>query len=74
MPNLVQFAVVQAIERWEKRIRLRTIQVTSGVNDASVLNIQLDYVVKRSQTKGSLVYPLFLTSAQLANAITGLGQ
>ena len=74
LATMVQFTVVQAIERWVRWVRLTSQQVYPSATDPSVLLIKLSWLVKRTQQKGSLVYPLYLTSAEAANAAAGFGQ
>lgn len=58
--SLVEFAVTQAIERWEKRIRLDVVVIAPDPDNGAQLNINLAYTIRRSNVTGNLVYPLYL--------------
>jgi uncharacterized protein len=52
--------VREAIERWEPRIDLRTVDVTAGAGDRGELFINLTYSLKGEHDPRSLVYPYYL--------------
>ncbi|MFV8752710.1 GPW/gp25 family protein [Nannocystaceae bacterium ST9] len=57
--KLLAREVEAALTRWEPRIELRRVEVTAGDDPALVL-IAIDYLHKRDQTPGNLVYPFYL--------------
>ena len=52
--------VEEALGMWEPRIRVVTIDVGPDPNDASRLIIQIEYQVKATHDRRSLVYPFYL--------------
>jgi phage baseplate assembly protein W len=56
---LIQREVSIALQNWEPRIELKTVQVTPGDDPALVL-IGIFYTHKRDRRPGNLVYPFYL--------------
>ena len=53
-------AVKAALQKWEKRVRLLDVVVSSDVSDPGTALISIEYEVRSSNTKGNLVYPFYL--------------
>lgn len=56
---LIQREVQAALQAWEPRIDLRSVEVTPGEDSALVL-IEIFYAHKRDGRPGNLVYPFYL--------------
>jgi len=56
----VQTVVRQALERWEPRIILKTVNVLPSNGKLGVLLIEIDYEVKSTSDERSLVFPFYL--------------
>ena len=52
--------VEEAIGMWEPRVRIVSVDVGPDPNEASMLLIQVEYQVKATHDKRSLVYPFYL--------------
>jgi uncharacterized protein len=57
---LVTHEVKQALIRFEPRIEVLDVKVTSDAKQPGVLLIELDYRVRRTDTLFNLVYPFYL--------------
>ena len=57
--TLMQREVVQALQAWEPRIDVQSVEVTPGDDPALVL-IEILYTHKRDGQPGNLVYPFYL--------------
>ena len=55
---LAQIYAREAIQKWEPRV---AVEAVTAVSDASRLNITLNYRIRESRHRRSLVYPLYLT-------------
>lgn len=53
-------AVKTALQKWEKRIRLLDVVVSSDASDPGTALISIEYEVRSSNTKGNMVYPFYL--------------
>ena len=51
--------VRDALAMWEPRIRVEAVDVTSDDDDASVMHISIQYEIKATHDKRSLVLPYF---------------
>jgi phage baseplate assembly protein W len=56
---LIQREVATALQAWEPRIEVRSIQVTPG-DVPSLILVEVLYVHKRDGQPGNLVYPFYL--------------
>lgn len=72
--GLIQFTVTQAIETWEKRIRINNVDVEADPDEPARVQISLDYQIRRTNVQGNLVYPLYLSDAVRPAAEVGLQQ
>lgn len=58
--TLIQFYIEQALLKWEPRIEVLDISVTSDEDERWKLFINIEYLVKTTNTKDNLVYPFYL--------------
>jgi phage baseplate assembly protein W len=58
--------VSTAILRWEPRIDLLAVTVTADEDEIGLVRIQVDFRVRRTNSRSNLVYPFYLTEATLA--------
>lgn len=56
LKTLLRYHIGKALERWEKRIQITSIEFGSSSDD-NTIHVLLSYVVIRSQVEGNLVYP-----------------
>lgn len=56
----VKRAVRQALGRWEPRIRVRRVDVAPDADDPARLLIDIQYEIKTTHDRRSLVYPFYL--------------
>lgn len=59
----VEAAVKQALLNDEPRITVERVTVRAGEGDANLMEIELDYVVRRSNAFYNRVYPFYLNEA-----------
>ena len=61
LKGLVRHHVIDAIRRWEKRVRVTDVSFddSSANIDRNVLLVRITYRVIESQVEGNLVYPFF---------------
>lgn len=67
--TLAEYATTQAIERWEKRIRLNAVVIAPDPVNVSQLNINLNYTIRQTNVSGNLVYPYYLADDQRDTAL-----
>ncbi len=60
--TLIDFHIREALLIWEPRIEVLKVTVTSDENEKNTLIINIEYMVKASNTKSNLVYPFYLES------------
>jgi len=60
--TLVTFYVKEALLKWEPRIEALDVNVTPDEEEQNRLNINIEYMVKTSNTKKNMVYPFYLES------------
>jgi phage baseplate assembly protein W len=56
----IKRAVRQALGRWEPRIRVHSVEATPDASDAARLTIDIQYEIKSTHDRRSLVYPFYL--------------
>ncbi len=56
----VAAAVRQSLLRWEPRIEVQNVAVTTAPDDGAVLLISIDYLVRTTNNVFNLVYPFYL--------------
>ena len=57
--NLAIFYVTEALDKWEHRINLSNVTVSS--TSENTINISIDYQIKDTNSFYNLVYPFYLT-------------
>jgi len=60
--TLIDFHIREALLIWEPRIDLLNVHVSPDENEKNKLIINIEYMVKASNTKSNLVYPFYLES------------
>ncbi len=60
--TLITFYVKEALQKWEPRIEALNVNVTPDEEERNRLNINIEYMVKTSNTKKNMVYPFYLES------------
>jgi phage baseplate assembly protein W len=60
----VEQAVRRALIDQEPRITLEDVQVRSGADDPNLMEIEIDYVVRRSNAFYNRVFPFYLNEAE----------
>lgn len=60
--TLVSFHVKEALMKWEPRIEVLDVRVFPDRAEGNKLNINIEYLVKTTNSKANLVYPFFLES------------
>jgi phage baseplate assembly protein W len=58
--SLMQFYIEEALLKWEPRIEVLNVSVVPDEDEQSLLIINIDYMVKTSNTRDNLVYPFYL--------------
>ncbi len=60
--------VEEALGMWEPRINVTRVEIRSDLPDASCLLIHIDYEVKTTHDRRSLVYPFYLSPESRAGS------
>ncbi len=58
--TLVSFYVKEALLKWEPRIEVLSVNAIPDEEEGDKLYINIEYMVKTSNTKNNLVYPFYL--------------
>ena len=56
----IKDAIMEAVVQWEPRVRDLTVHVRSDPKDVDRLNIEIEYLLRDSNTPRNLVYPFYL--------------
>jgi hypothetical protein len=56
----IKRAVRQALGRWEPRIRVHSVEANADMSDRARLLIDIQYEIKSTHDRRSLVYPFYL--------------
>lgn len=59
----VEQAVTRALDDWEPRIRLERVEATVDEDDANVLLVAIDYVVRATNSFYNRVFPFYLVES-----------
>lgn len=62
--TLIAFYVEESLLKWEPRIEVKNVSVVRDEKKGNQLNITIDYIVKRNNSRTNLVYPFFLEGRQ----------
>jgi len=65
MHDLLRMRVMEAIENWEPRIVVENIKVIMNDDNIHQADIEISYVVKRSNLRGIYVYPFVSEASEL---------
>ena len=52
--------VEEALERWEPRVEVQEVEVTTDPNSGAGLLVEIKYQIKDTHDERSIVYPFFL--------------
>ena len=55
---LIRHYVLEAIERWEKRVVLESVEFEDGIESGHRFLVRLRYIFAKKQIKGSLSFPV----------------
>lgn len=58
--TLVAFHIKEALKDWEPRITLEKVTAVPDNDERNRLNINIEYIIKTTNTKKNLVYPFYL--------------
>jgi uncharacterized protein len=58
--HLAAYAVREALQQWEPRIRVLDVSAQSGSANPNWLNISIDYLIRSFNSRHNLVYPFYL--------------
>lgn len=64
--GLVAHYVEEALERWEPRIDIRSVEATADPNHDGALLIEVHYQVKDTYDERSIIYPFYLMGEEEA--------
>jgi phage baseplate assembly protein W len=62
--GLAVYYVEEALERWEPRITLQQVNITSEPQQDGVLLVEIKYLIKDTYDERSIVYPFYLTGEE----------
>ena len=57
-------AIREALDRWEPRIQVQTVEFDLSSADAGLLTIDIGYTVRATNTERNLVYPFYVIPAE----------
>jgi phage baseplate assembly protein W len=57
-------AIRSALDRWEPRIQVETVEFDVGQADSGILTIDIGYTVRATNTERNLVYPFYVIPAE----------
>jgi phage baseplate assembly protein W len=63
----VRFAITSAIQTWEKRIDLLSVDIDTSRVKEGLLDVGIQFKIISTQQLGSLVYPLYLTEEMVVS-------
>ncbi len=58
--TLIAFYIREALTKWEPRIEVLDVNAYPDEDEGNKININIDYMVKTTNTKSNLVYPFYL--------------
>lgn len=62
--NLLQTTVREAVRDWEPRVDLDSVTADADQTDPTHVTVSIDYRVRRTNTKGNLVFPFYLGTVE----------
>lgn len=60
--------VRQAILDWEPRVEVERVEVWADADVAGLVHIEIDYLIRATNTRSNLVYPFYILEGSLATA------
>jgi phage baseplate assembly protein W len=57
-------AIREALDRWEPRIQVRSVEFDLSKSDSGLLTIDIGYQVRATTTERNLVYPFYVIPAE----------
>ncbi len=58
--GLIAFHIKDALMKWEPRIDVLDVNAYPDMNEKNKININIEYMIKTTNSKSNLVYPFFL--------------
>lgn len=65
LANDIRSLVFKAVLDWEPRIDLTKVEIVQDAPLDGVLNIEIDFIVRKTNSRSNMVYPFYLTEATL---------
>jgi phage baseplate assembly protein W len=62
--RLLEVTVRESVRDWEPRVDLDNVSADTDLNDATRVTVSIDYRVRRTNTKGNLVFPFYLGTTE----------
>lgn len=62
--TLIADRVEESLKKWEPRIKVLLVDVNPDPEEKNRLNIVIDYLIRRSNSKKNMVYPFYLQGAE----------
>ena len=60
----IGYEVRRSLERWEPRIEVEDVEVTTDVTDASTIYIDIRYVIRATNDPRNLVFPFYVIPSE----------
>ena len=67
--NQIKTIVTQEITSWEPRVTVLAVEVLQDADQQGVIQISLDYMIRKTNVRSNLVYPFYRSEATLATVI-----
>jgi phage baseplate assembly protein W len=58
--TMIEFHIKEALMKWEQRIEVLDVNAYPDKEETNRLNVDIDYMIKTTNTKDNLVYPFYL--------------
>ena len=58
--TMIEFHIKEALMKWEQRIEVLDVNAYPDQAETNRLNVDIEYMIKTTNTKGNLVYPFYL--------------
>ncbi len=60
----IGYEVRRSLERWEPRIEVEDVEVTTDVTDASTIYVDIRYVIRATNDPRNLVFPFYVIPSE----------
>jgi phage baseplate assembly protein W len=60
---MIEFHIKEALMKWEQRIEVLDVNAYPDQAETNRINIDIEYMIKTTNTKNNLVYPFYLERA-----------